>query len=198
MLMAKGASPLLVVVFIFLAACTSQASPTPPPAAPTILLVTPGKPPTLPPTWTPIPTPTPSQTPSPTPPPTLTASPSPTQTRAARAICQQFELLGAPAQDAVLAYDDWVAFSWRGAPPDSLIVLSLRNGESETLGQFLPDSGFDGVFDLLNLPKWGNYAWTLSILIESYGEICPQQGRFYREPWWQQPIQNPFNPVFMY
>jgi hypothetical protein len=164
-----------------------------------LILLMPGVAPTLPPTWTPTFTPAPSDTPTMTRTPTPTVTPSPTQTLTPNEICKTFELVGRPREGVSTSYIGTIGFGWTGAPPDSLVVISLRHVDSdeEVLGQFSADAGINAAIDLEALPEWGNYNWTLSLFLEPYGELCPFTGSFYRQPWWQGAIPNPLDPPFV-
>lgn len=164
----------------------------------TIPLVTPLA--TLPPTWTPAPTNTPVPTATPTVTPTITVTPSATTTLTAEEICGRFSIVSVPDEGVSLPYAGVIAFSWDNSPPDSIVVLSLvrvKDG-SEFLTQFPPEYQRNAFFELAYLPTWGAYRWTLSLFLESYGELCPVSGTFFREAWWGQPIINPLAPPFIF
>jgi hypothetical protein len=118
-------------------------------------------------------------------------------TLSAQALCQQFQVLAQPEQGASVAYGGVIGFAWQNAPSDSQLVLSLVDSAGlETLFTLPPDLGFNAEIGLLNLPTWGDYRWRLSLFSEPYGELCPVEGAFFREPWWSRPIENPLNPPF--
>lgn len=189
-----------VILFFFLMSCQTaeKKSVTQPPTLP--LATQAVRVATLPPTWTPIPTATPSQTATQTPTPTLTVSPTVTATLSAESICDNFTLVSAPEAGVSLPFAGFIAFSWDGSPPDSLLILSVKSTttDSETLVQFPSAAQRNAYFELYYLPTWGTYRWTLSLFIEPYGELCPISGTFFREAWWEHPVSNPLAPPFIF
>lgn len=187
----------LILGGLLLAACGGSEPQVQRVNTPSLVPLTPVTRPTLPPAWTPTPSETPSLMPTVTAAPTQTPTFTITPTLTAREVCQQFVLTVAPSEGVAVDYDGIIGFSWEGAPPDSIIALSMvdHTGE-ETLVQFSPDFSINTLFDLTALPTWGTYDWTLSLVLPPYGELCPQTGSFLREPWWADPFDNPLAPPF--
>jgi hypothetical protein len=128
---------------------------------------------------------------------TLTPTPVPTLTRTAADICARFTVISQPTEGAALAYGGFLGFSWANAPPDALVVLTLRGRDGEEItGAFRPDNNLNASFPLTSLPQVGRYTWRLTLYLEPYGEICPLEGTFIRETWWARPLENPFAPPF--
>lgn len=155
---------------------------------------------TLPPTWTIVPSQTPSPTSTTTPTATVTQTPTITPTLAAETICENFKLVSVPDDGVSIPYVGFIAFSWEGSPPDSVVVLSIvrTQDSSEILIQYPPEAQRNAYFEFYYLPTWGMYRWTLSLVIEPYGELCASSGSFFREAWWNQPIANPLAPPFIF
>jgi hypothetical protein len=165
----------LMVMSALLVAC-GKAAPTATSGPFATIIVTPGPPPTLPPTWTPLPTATP--------PPTATATRTPTTvpTLTAQQICNTFAVMLAPTgqQD----YNATVAFGWHGVPVDVQVTLIVvRHDSKEGIRLTMPIAG-DSIFrmPLSRLPDEGDYDWTISLQHPVYGEICAQSGKFTRKP----------------
>lgn len=149
-------------------------SPTPPPV---VVRVTPVAPGALPPTWTPTFTPSPLP-PSSTPTTTLTATPAPTES--AEAICEGFRL--------IYEFDNRKPFTWEGAIPlmfeiqsSEVVVrfLAVHRRSGENKGVELPGGQtLIANFPVNLLPAPGLYDWRLSVISETYGELCQQNGTF--------------------
>jgi hypothetical protein len=187
----------LAGAILILAACGGNEPQIQQVNTPSLVPLTPIVRATLPPAWTSTPSTTPSLTPTATITPTVTPTFTITPTLAAEEVCEQFALTGAPSVGASFSYDAIIGFSWDGAPPDSVIVLSLiDHQDEEVLLQFPNRPRFDALFDMRALPGWGTYTWTLSMVLTPYGELCTQTGSFLREPWWLEPFDNPLAPPF--
>lgn len=195
---------LFLCSLLLLAACESapEAATLPAQPSPTLIpLQSPGTPVTLPPTWTPAPTSTsaPSATASPS--PTITQTPQPSATFSAAALCEAWLLTSQPMPGISLPYGGFLSFLWaEGLPPDAQVILGFthRSQAEEELLLAFPAGQLGTVLDITLLQRWGEFQWQAGIFLESYGEICPITGTFYREPWWAEPIPNPLSPPFAY
>lgn len=186
----------IAVLLIWLVACGEEVPAADLPPEPTeISLVTPA---TLPPTWTPAPSATPSITPSATATATETFTPAPTATLSAETVCNNFELTGAPEDDLEITYIGFGGFTWEGAPAGTNVVVRFTHlpTEEAIALAYTPEDGFNAIFEMAMLPRWGSYEWELSVYAENFGEQCTRSGQFFREPWWEIPIDNPLNPPF--
>lgn len=177
--MRKGPCLASMVLFVLIlgltGACNTAASTRP---APTIL-VTIDAPPlaTLPPTWTPLPTEVPASTDTPFPTDTITP------TLSAADVCQSFQLIGTPANNAQIAYDGTVTFTWIGLPPGAtMTILITLHGARAGLRA---DASADGVavVPMLRLPQDGQYDWQLWLQADpSNQQVCTHKGSFIRLP----------------
>jgi hypothetical protein len=155
---------------------------------------------TLPPTWTPIPTATATPLPTRTLTPSPTVEPSPTATIPAEVICETFEWISVPPDNASLTYVGFFSIAWQNSPPDSIILLAVEQvatGE-ELLFSFPQELNLNSYLEMPYLPDWGSYNWTASLYIDGYGALCPTSGTFFREPWWDNPIIDPLAPPFIF
>ena len=169
----------MVLGLLTLALVGACNSPSPARLAPTIAVTIIDAPPlaSLPPTWTPPPTETPAPTDTPFPPDTSTP------TLSAADLCQSFQLIGAPANNAQIAYDGSVTFTWIGLPPGAtMTILITLHGARAGLRA---DASADGVaiVSMLRLPQDGLYDWQLWLQADpSTDQLCTHSGMFTRLP----------------
>jgi len=170
----------ILCIGLFLSAC-GTATDSPPVHTPldTQVAKTPGQTRTLPPTWTPTFTFTPAP---PTPTPTITETPPPTSTRDPARLCQDFEVLAAPDDGVRVGYDERVAFSWQGAPPDMIVRVALlhRVTNEGILVEWDSHQALNMTVDMALLPVSGVYDWTLTLYEFPQGDQCAVEGWFER------------------
>ncbi len=170
----------LITLLIVLAGCGERvivvtATPVPPTPIPLAIQTALAAEPTragLPPSWTPAPTRTPR--PTFTPFPTATMAPLPSIAQ----VCQNFDVVLAPPNDALLNFHGTATFVWRNVPRSAGgVAILITQNDRLVFRAIIPFSG-QGIFPvpLRRLPGDGRFEWTL--WVQYFVTALPVQGGY--------------------